>query len=514
MSKIVESLHDRGIIKESQIQEMEDFYSMVKESGWFSKMTGKARPYMSSVGLALASGIPAAVVIGTGTALAGVAENRAQKKQLGNSFASVMSDSHIRSNPESARTVFKQVASIAPTVASNPMVMKHMMPDIINNGLNTEKIMAITQLEKNINVGSSARGGVSALAGHIKSTSEIYGAALGEAAKSEYNRQMDHNTKLKQRGKDSERYEAGYEAGKQQASGGSQGPTPSSTTSSTSPSPKAPSSGPVIVGAEEALVQSLVLLAKRDGIGPRSFRDNDLSTIDGMNRTLFAIKSNEAGYSEMVNKLNKKYKGNATAEGLKLYRKSKGMDKKAAFLGEVIGSEYLIKTAVSATKPFSLAKSLNGLAVAGAIGIGFGVVEELASLASQKRTSNKLKTSWEETKKRLKAMPEDRGNWQDNKQSLTGAQDAFKVLMHLAPGLAENPILAASFVNTVMGQKGQIDSATVKTLTESQKNYENTHSYHSPFKQSPFFTAAQQGFSTGGGTKMVDSIAKGISTEG
>ena len=44
MSEVVDRLLDNGMIKESQVREMEEFYELIKESSWLQSLWGKAKP--------------------------------------------------------------------------------------------------------------------------------------------------------------------------------------------------------------------------------------------------------------------------------------------------------------------------------------------------------------------------------------------------------------------------------------------------------------------------------------
>jgi hypothetical protein len=178
-----------------------------------------------------------------------------------------------------------------------------------------------------------------------------------------------------------------------------------------------------------------------------------------------------------------------------------------------------IKKTVRGAKPQNMSPSLGGvlkgLMGAAAIGLGVGGAHQVGSYFQTRKMNDKIKDSWEETSGTLRRLSDESsrvvsGVDYSDPETQTKARGAFQTLADVAPVLASNPMLATTFVNTVMQNEGQVGIDTAKTISEIQKNLKAVSEYESPFAGSPAIQGFESGFGMAGGKDFVKNIADAV----
>lgn len=221
--------------------------------------------------------------------------------------------------------------------------------------------------------------------------------------------------------------------------------------------------------------------------------------------------------SDQINEINSRYSG-LNKQGSADVLGSVTMEKRA----EILADQYLLikhagifnagKNIVSKMGP-----SLMGLGAAALFGAAGSIVEQSVDFARTEKSNSQIKGSWEETRKRLKQMNTDgsvfsSGIDYSDSENMNKAERAFKVLVDIAPSLAQNATIATPFVNRVVQQDGDITPDVVKQLAETQKNISATRQYRSPFADSPLAQGFGRMFQAAGGPKAVDNAADALSS--
>ena len=503
MSAVVERLLSQGIIKESQVQEMEEFRDLVKESGWISNAWNKSKPYLSDIGRGVLTSLPAAGIVVGGAHLAKSMDRKESEKRLATSLHGLVSaDRNLQKDPKRTIGMFKDIASIAPNVAQNNLIMSRVLPEAINSGLNASGISNLVMLEKNMV--QSRAGGLppSILSDTVRKITPTLAASATGAVESYLSK------------RDFDSYEPAND-----------GPATSSTSGGASTDDGMKSrlgknfkesnssdSSPIDKSQE---FQYFYMAAKKAGLLPREVAGIDPSDANSVFRWTNWQGKNKAQVQKIMEKLVTTY-GTEDAflkAGRSAYNSRYGTEKKAEFIGEVLADAMFLKTASPKLKSDIVINALKGLLAASAVGAGFGIVEESADYSRNKTRQKKLVDSWGKAKVILKNMPDNLRTWDGSKDTTTKAQGAFNAMISVAPDLAVNPVIAASFINTTLNTQGLIDSNSLKALTDSQKNYTASNNYTSPFAKSPFFSGATTGFSAAGGKKLIDTAASNLIKE-
>lgn len=505
MSDIVEKLFNDGIIKESQIQEMEEFRNFVKEAGWLSSVSQTIKPFAKDFGRSLLAALPAAAIVAGGSRLADKLDDKRRDDNLNSSLKTLMRhNNNLRNNP---RTVgaFHQVAAIAPNVAQTPVIMNSLLPEIVDSGLNTMGLSNIVAMEKNLTVGRKAGTNPSIFGNMIRAIAPTAAEAATEGTTNYLNKRDYFSDEEDGANKGDGTSEGGPNTPNN--NGGVAGTTVGNKRGVANALFKTPvDDSPIDKSMEFKYFYSL---AKQEGLLPKEVSNIDIHNPNQVNRFMHWSGKNSLAVSKITNSLQSKY-GNIDhylKVGRQAYNRRYGREKKAEFIGEVLADAIFLKTA---GKVNTVSKAINGLMAAAAVGAGFGIVEESADYARNKSRKKNLVSSWEEAKTILQKMPDQVKAWDGTKDNLNKARGAFNAMVSVAPDLAQNPVIAASFINTTLNNQGLIDSNSLKSLTDSQKNYTASNNYTSPFSKSPFFAGATSGFSAAGGKKLIDSFAGGI----
>jgi hypothetical protein len=527
MSKIVEDLLRTGIIKESQVQEMEEFHDFVKEGGFFSGLRDVFDKYKKPMMYSAAGALPGLTIGILGSTVTNKLHQKAYKQNITNSFKESVGpvpDQH----KHKAVQAFQQVASIAPTVAGSAPLMKLLVPEVATKGLTSDRMMNLVQLEKNFNVAKanigSGRQGLpvtSHMAPVISAGTGIMRNIVDESGRAWARHSIEHDLLKASILNDAQHGVADdprdnfmensnssdNNPDQDDNSSGNLSGTPSPT-QTPPPTPSKPVQPKQSGGSSKDSdtdnqwenahkLQKIYYGMKSRGL----IKNREFKNLDIMNPAHAKKLTKYVGTREFRD-LSKKLNADPTweAEAKKIF-KSK-TTKTASAIGELLADEYLIK------KAFDLKGALSSLAIAGTVGAGFGAIEEAAHTKVLRNREKRLKDSWEKSKAMLKKMEPKFSNWVNDKESLPKAKEAFTAMKHLAPGLAENPLVASSFISTILGHEGRLDTQIVKTLTDAQKNYSLSHGYESPFASSPFFSGADKGFGTSGGSEIIKTIAK------
>ena len=510
MSEVVERLLSQGIIKESQVQEMEEFHDLIKESGWLSSAWGSAKPHLKDFGRGVLTSLPAAGLIVGGAHLAKSMDRKDEQTRLTTSLHGLLSSNKgLQLNQAHTVSVFRDIASIAPNVAQNRLVMSRVLPEAVSTGLNAQGISNLVTLEKNLVLSRQGGKAPSMMSDAVRNLSPVLAESATTAVEG-YLSKQDFDS---------------YDPTKDGPAKGSTADSSTSAGTSNSEGMKSrlgknfkesnsSDSTPIDKSQE---FQYFYMAAKKARLLPREVSGIDPTDANAVFRWNHWQSKNKAQVQKIMDNLVATY-GTEDAflkAGRESYNSRYGTEKKAEFVGEILADAMFLKTAVAVptSKPSIMVNALKGLLAASAIGAGFGIVEESADYSRNKTRQKKLVDSWGKAKVILKNMPDNLRTWDGSKETTTRAQGAFNAMISVAPDLAVNPVIAASFINTTLNTQGLIDSNSLKALTDSQKNYTASNNYTSPFAKSPFFSGAAAGFSAAGGKKLIDTAASNLIKE-
>lgn len=471
MNHIIEKFLDEGMITKEAASRLELFEGSIKEASFMEGLKGLILETAKKVG-------PSAL----GTAVGVVGTNYLTKKHMEKqehewletyqrSFDSIMSGGSFAGKENKALDRFSEVATFSPTVASIPSIAKPLVQRTLDSGLSEKDVRNLVQIEAGRRQGHS----VSAPASAILFKSIVPGAvkSFGEGA-------VDVVDKGEYR------------------------------------------LSPIDTAGNPALMLNLVRMLETSGVNlPEELRglpspENVESVpVEKLQRAVNFLKNNTAFIKDSIisNKLvDKANMMNKSASASSLNEMS--MEKKA----ETLAYQYLmIKSA--APKPFSLMHTLMGLGAAALFGASGALIEEGVDYARSKKMNKDIEATWGDTKKKLKELNAKGSGFASgvdysDKENIRKAEEAFKVLVDVAPSLATNASIAAPFVNTVVNQEGNVTPDVVKMLTETQKNINTTRSYRSPFADSPLASGFAKGFQGSGGREFTKELATGLALGG
>lgn len=483
MHPIIQEYLDAGYIDKTAAARLMRFEEdLIKEAGFWDKVVTLAKnTFKSSLPTIKEKAPVMGLTLAGGLGVAGISnylKNRERKQHFEAENANVVNSYHnmMSTMPELARKVpmaterFNEIASISPTLASNPIVAGKLVKKTLTKGLSENEMSTLYQIESNarsIKTFTPPVSGVrktfdDVVTPVITNTLKNVGEGIGKSwaeQKSPEELQEAGNKLLAERRDELETYMI-----KDIMSGIRKGYT-------------------LPPGKNSDLVESAVK------IGPYS----------GERLLRVYLKSN----------------GIAPQQALS-YMAETGINKGASILGlqyallEKVASQNKLSSALG-----PLMKGVLGAGLAGVAGLGFGVVNELAEKKQTDILNRRIEASWSNVTKRLKELTDEnstlvRGIDYSDKDTQKKAKEAFNMLVSVAPSLAAEPVIASSFVNTAVLNDGDVDPNTLKVITDTQKNIRANEEYRSPFSASPLVRGFESGFNMGGGREFVGAIAKNV----
>lgn len=455
MSKVIENLLEIGFIDKEASLRLEEFESMVKESGLLDVIKNNLFEVAKTVG---PTAVGSAIGIFGADYLATRAMEAKKKEQLANiqsSFATIMQKNPEFSNQrELVQSRFNEIAHFSPSIAGIPDVAERVLKKHLTTGLDEAAIGNLTQIEvanREINkvVKPSTAGSrffESVVPGVVK--------GLGEGAV-----EIATNPELRME--------------------------------------------PMNNGTR--IARAFQVLQKR-GLVPEEVRKLDIENPKDHPKIFSFIERNPSFLKESIIRNNLVDAYNSMVKNASVNMEELSLEKKAQLLAD----QYtLIKIA-------KLPPALLGLGAAALFGAASSLAEEGADFARTRKMNEMISNSWKETSNRLRTLSDSGSSLAGmidykDKEIQRKSEEAFKVLRDIAPSLAANSTIATSFVNNVVQNEGVITPEVIKMLSETQKNINTSREYSSPFASSPLAKGFGSGFTSAGGKESIRELVKGIS---
>lgn len=474
MNPRIEEFLENGYITKEAAERLEDFEGMLKEAGFLDALKSTILQTAKTMGPAM---VGSAVGMFGADYLTKRHHTKLKQDQKNNLDASVGSilvqNKDLAENREKAKDRFHEIAHFAPRIATMPKIVTPIIRRTLNEGLNEKDIRNLVQIEAgmmqtgNLPKPTSARYVEQVVGPTITNMGTTYNQVMDspDGKLNEYSREaMPHIMDML--------YHKGL------------------------------------------LPEDLVGLFANSGAAS----DEDIAKAQRFmeNNPDFIMQMAEKHnlYDE-INNISGMYKqGSADIDLVDI-----PMEKRA----EMLADQYtLIKHAglgsASLASFKAMIPSLMGLGAAALFGAAGGIVEQGVDLARSKKSNERVKNSWTQTQSKLKKMNAEGNSMASgvdygDKETMRKAEEAFKVLVDVAPALAQNATIATPFVNRVVQQDGDITPDIIKQLAETQKNITSTRHYRSPFADSPMAQGFGRMFQAAGGGKAVDNVSEAIGTE-
>lgn len=482
MNKIAQQLLEEGHITKEAAQRLEEFDTMLKEAGMLDMIKTTLFETAKKVG-------PTAVGTVLGVLGADYLTNRADQKRkeeelvhLQTSFGNIASkNKDISENRERAAQRFNEIAHFSPTVAKMPQIATPIIRRTMDKGLSETDVRHLIQIEAGQKQIESTPRPVPTSARLVRQLAPATIASMGDNLVKTFG-DSQNRAEMKMEELKPERIGMVLKFLKEK------GALPSELANLDFNDP----SSAQVVGA---------YAQKNPDFLVQTIRNNP-SLVEGYNEVM-----TRPGPKPMF----KESSATVRIEDISLEKRAEILadqyifSKKANIFGRLGGA--IGKGAISK------GDALLGLGAATLFGAGGALVEEAADYTRSSKMNEKIRNSWSDTQSRLKKMTKDEnvlasGIDYSKKENINKAEEAFKVLVDVAPSLAANSTIATPFVNRVVMQGGDITPDVIKMVTETQKNINTSKQYRSPFADSPIASGFSRGFESAGGREFIKEIAK------
>lgn len=477
MNKIAKQFYDSGLIDKAALDRLDETSEMLKEAGWLDSLKGYAMG-------ALKASAPTA--IGTGVGLLGAnyfigkeqdKQNEISSNQLNTSLNQIMMNPEFKGRETEVTERFNQIAQFSPTLAKVPAITANVIGRTLDNGLDERDIKNLSTIEAGQAQVRSAPVAVPMAATMFQNsiapmvTNFATAAINPEKVIEGLPQEAQNNIKMK------------------------------------------PASD-IHTGL---LIRTLISIAEN--------LPAELSQFKGLTKLTPPMMQTIAGYfqrnpsalvdlyaqNNMVDDWNEII-DESPASTIKKASADLFTTLSEEAKAEILADQYLL-TKEAAGASTVLKNSLLGLGAAALFGAGGAILEGATAAARTNAQNTALRESWAETKIKLKKLSKEDSNitaGQDFTSSHTvgKAEEAFRVLSSIAPGLAVNSTIAVPFVARVVQQEGDISPDVLKMISEVQKNINTNKQYRSPFIDNPTLGGFSGGFEFAGGREFLKNISK------
>lgn len=454
MNKIIEEFLDSGFIDKEAALRLDDFDTMIKESGLLDIIKDNLLQVAKTVG---PTAVGSAVGIFGADLLATRAMEKKKQEQLANihsSFATIMQKNpEFSEQRELVQSRFNEIAHFSPSIAGIPDVAERVLKKHLGTGLDEAAISNLTQIEvANREINKVVKPST---AGSRFVESVVPGAVKGIG---EGLIELQSNPELRM--------------------------------------------SPLDSGTN---IAKAFMMLQRRGLVPDQLKKLNIENPKDQMKLVEFGRANPSFLKETILKNNLVDEYNSMVKKASVDVEELSLEKKAQLLAD----QYtLIKIA-------KLPPALLGLGAAALFGAASSLAEEGADFARTRKMNETISNSWKETSNRLRGLSEQESSLAGmvdyrDKEVQRKSEEAFKVLRDIAPSLAANSTIATSFVNNVVQNEGVITPEVIKMLSETQKNINTSREYTSPFASSPLSKGFGSGFNAAGGKESIRELVKGI----